>query len=80
MIEWISVNDDLPEDTEDVLIVEDFGFMVEVFVGWREDGEWLSLSFVEDDDGGNAQLHPTELITHWMPLPEPPQGWTPGLD
>ena len=61
--EWISVNDRLPENgKEGVLIVLRWG---EVDIGWCEDCRWRSEFVNEYEDGE---------VTHWMPLPKPPKG------
>ena len=61
--EWISVNDRLPENgKEGVLIALRWG---EVDIGWCEDGRWRSEFVNEYEDGE---------VTHWMPIPQPPKG------
>ena len=61
--EWISVNDGLPENgKESVLIALRWGG---VDIGWCEDGRWRSEFVNEYEDGE---------VTHWMPLPAPPKG------
>ena len=60
---WISVNDRLPETYVDVL-------------GWRPISKKITICWV---DAFNVWMHDfgtverTLLITHWMPLPTPPQ-------
>lgn len=58
MAEWISVEERLPLEGEDVLVWEARGF---AFVDNRRNGKWV----ICDDVIG--------AITHWMPLPEPPK-------
>ena len=61
--EWISVNDGLPENgKESVLIALRWG---EVDIGLCEDGRWRSEFVNEYEDGE---------VTHWMPIPHPPKG------
>lgn len=63
---WISVKDRLPENYISVLgyIPELFPFsqLKECFIG--PDGEWHYAGDYSAD---------TAYITHWMPLPEPPE-------
>lgn len=61
--EWISVKDRLPENVkEGLLIALRWGA---VDIGWCEDGRWGS-EFVDEYEDGE--------VTHWMPLPKPPEG------
>ena len=60
---WISVEEKLPEDYEDVVIIMRNGASSWYRVGYREYGGW---SF-----GGGRRV-PDEG-THWLPLPEPPK-------
>lgn len=69
--EWISVEDRLPENPKDVLCYYRFG---------RGDGD-LGMMFVGTlcyfcfDKNPHWQHSETGLVvTHWMPLPEPPKG------
>jgi hypothetical protein len=56
---WISVKDRLPEDIKPVLVWESQGF---AYVDNYLNGDWSI---------GSAN---GAIITHWMPLPEPPKG------
>lgn len=60
---WISVEERLPEDYEDVVIIMRNGASSWYRVAYREYGGW---SF------GGGRRAPDE-VTHWMPLPEPPK-------
>ena len=67
--EWISVDDRLPEDSNDgfadaVLVTDGFVQHMAYFVG----GEWR---FAESGEIKEPMWY---RITHWMPLPEPPKG------
>lgn len=59
MTEWISVTDDVPNDSDFVLIATRSGCVGE---GYLEDGTWWWISGVKAYVG----------VTHWMPLPSPP--------
>ena len=60
---WIPVSERLPELDQDVLAVVDDDIVIGSFgQGW--DGE---ISFDRDEVGS------TRYVTHWMPLPEPPE-------
>ena len=67
--EWISVDDRLPEDSNDgfadaVLVTDGFVQHMAYFVG----GEWR---FAESGEIKEPMWY---RITHWMPLLEPPKG------
>lgn len=70
--QWISIEDRLPEADQNVLLYVDYSVYetITMFVGHllERDGhhhwapyDWNGLGFNFDD------------ITHWMPLPEPPE-------
>ena len=63
-MEWISVRDYLPESSKAVLYYSELGAW---FIGALYDGKWHNLS---DQKPIDKNFH----ITHWMPLPEPPDG------
>jgi hypothetical protein len=69
-MEWISVEDRLPEDGVDVLVYVENNF---IFTA--------SHQYVT---GGGDYWHefpPSDIVfkpTHWMPLPEPPEGASDG--
>ena len=67
--EWISVDDRLPEENHDgfadaVLVTDGFVQHMAYFVG----GEWC---FAESGEIKEPMWY---RITHWMPLPQPPEG------
>ena len=67
--EWVSVDDRLPEDSNDgfedaVLVTDGFVQHMAYFVG----GEWR---FAESGEIKEPMWY---RITHWMPLPQPPKG------
>ena len=62
--EWISVTERLPEKGEEVLVFD----TRENWIGFawlRPDETWTALGFDFPFDSGE--------VTHWMPLPEPPE-------
>ena len=63
--EWISVDERLPEDWTDVLVLSRFGFL-ETAVYTGTPGKWRA--------GWNGDMLESDSITHWMPLPQPPKG------
>ena len=58
--EWMSVKDRLPETENSVLVCTERGY---IFLSWasNEDVFWF---YNEDED---------DRVTHWQPLPEPPE-------
>lgn len=86
-MEWISVKDKLPEEEQDVLIftktVEIYGKHKErkktyynVYCGYYDGDEWLTsycygCEYIErmNEKYKNEKI----VVTHWMPLPEPPE-------
>jgi hypothetical protein len=59
--EWISVEDRLPEERQNVLVHYVDGWMPIAFL---LGGKWYQ-------SGGETSW---VSVTHWMPLPEPPKG------
>ncbi len=64
---WIPVDDRLPEDTDEVLIL----------YSWYENGSceigvarYMGLDFRLHEDG---RLISTKTVTHWMPIPKYPE-------
>ena len=84
---WISVKDRLPNEEDDVLIlvreIEHYGRHHEKkevyywqFVGWRVDEKWATTychGFRHIDDENEKEPRCEHEVTHWMPLPEPPE-------
>lgn len=70
---WIPVEERLPEELKPVLfavypkdtqLYNKYGKVV--YLAWRENGEWL--------DWEGKRVSDVFIVTHWMPLPEPPGG------
>ncbi|XSV11844.1 DUF551 domain-containing protein [Escherichia coli] len=58
---WISCSDQMPDNNHDVLFFDVWGY---IRIGWFSADDW---SWFTSDDGCCME------VTHWMPLPEPPQ-------
>ena len=78
MSEWISVEESLPPHDKRVLVWEMYsefpfgGYLSSVSVCWKADcehhdaeGGWSGAIVISDVS--------QNLVTHWMPLPEPPK-------
>lgn len=66
MAEWISVNDRLPENNKPVLVVAHSIPFTAAYAHWKR--KWVVLGQYR-----NADLREGKKVTHWMPLPEPPE-------
>lgn len=64
IIEWISVNDRLPEHDELVIIYSKYG---------REFVVYNKANNCWDDIDGDDYYRDIEWATYWIPLPEPPK-------
>ena len=63
--DWINCVDRLPDNVFEVIIGgECCEACYNIDIGFCEDGEWYL-------QGGRGM--PSFLVTHWMPLPKPPQ-------
>lgn len=63
MSEWISVKDRMPEEGVDVLVYGD------IYLNRKG----ADVDFV-DRESGNFFYYDEGEVTHWRPLPEPPEG------
>ena len=68
MPRWISVKERLPEDHVRVLVCNDEGKMI---TAERAEDDWWHTYCAYDVDRWDALE--SGVITHWMPLPEPPK-------
>ncbi|EIS9360901.1 DUF551 domain-containing protein, partial [Escherichia coli] len=62
---WISCSKRMPEETGDIIVVSD-GIVMSGISYSRRDGFYIAALEYDDDE-------PIDGVTHWMPLPEPPQ-------
>ncbi|HDX4168003.1 TPA: DUF551 domain-containing protein [Escherichia coli] len=62
---WISCSERMPEETDDIIVVSD-GIVMSGISYSRRDGFYIAALEYDDDE-------PIDGVTHWMPLPEPPQ-------
>jgi hypothetical protein len=65
-MEWINVNDRLPELGRDVLILTSYSKMATAHI---DDETKPSYGWIDCMRG----QHSYGSVTHWMPLPEPPK-------
>ncbi|HAJ5056115.1 DUF551 domain-containing protein [Escherichia coli] len=61
----ISCSERMPEETGDIIVVSD-GIVMSGISYSRRDGFYMAALEYDDDE-------PIDGVTHWMPLPEPPQ-------
>ena len=70
IMDWIDVNDRLPNDDDYVLVFDtEYNSVSEVIYNskyFNQKGFWLN------ENGGEYE-HEYKNVTHWMPLPEPPK-------
>ncbi|HDY6642984.1 TPA: DUF551 domain-containing protein [Escherichia coli] len=62
---WISCSERMPEETGDIIVVSD-GIVMSGISYSHRDGFYIAALEYDDDE-------PIDGVTHWMPLPEPPQ-------
>ena len=72
--DWISVKERLPPHNHDVLVYRPdmaMKILVDNYYGYygEDDAEWHESWAKYGKD-----IHNNPLITHWMPLPQPPKG------
>jgi hypothetical protein len=65
-MEWISVRDRLPIEDQKVICIGYSG----IFIGEynHRDGYWAADKYIHCEFTENFKL-----VTHWMPLPQPPE-------
>ncbi len=62
---WISCSERMPKETGDIIVVSD-GIVMSGISYSRRDGFYIAALEYDDDE-------PIGGVTHWMPLPKPPQ-------
>ena len=67
---WISVEERLPKMWDEVLIAHGYHKGPSVDVAFYSESDEWQLQRTDSQD--NAVPIPCSLVTHWMPLPEPP--------
>jgi|HubBroStandDraft_4_1064222.scaffolds.fasta_scaffold32474_3 hypothetical protein len=67
---WISVNDRLPENEDVVAVICEYGIVSAYFC--RSDDEYYSNQWIINCPCGYLDNSPNN-VTHWMPLPELPK-------
>jgi hypothetical protein len=67
-MKWIRVEDRLPEHHRNVLVFYSVGLSYSIAIGVIRDTDCGELWFYLGD---SSQIN--HHITHWMPLPEPPE-------
>jgi hypothetical protein len=78
--EWVSVEERLPNKFEQVLVCmkpvpkgPDWYPRTNVVLAWQKRGNWFG-TFIDPMTGqAESGEFPDDVITHWMPLPEPPK-------
>jgi len=61
-MEWISVKDKEPKEDAELICFSDCGIVIG---SWSKDLGW---------EAHHNGFYEYVTVTHWMPLPEPPQG------
>lgn len=72
MSKWISVDERLPEEGDIIVSAHfyDNGLMPDAAVCWLLNGKF---HFYEDGTCSEENIYLDMVVTHWMPIPEPPK-------
>lgn len=66
MGEWIKCSERMPEETGDIIVACSDGIVMSGISYSRRKGFYIAALEYDDDE-------PVTDVTHWMPLPEPPE-------
>ena len=66
MIQWIKCSERMPEETGDIIVACSDGIVMSGISYSRRKGFYIEALKYDSDE-------PVTDVTHWMPLPEPPQ-------
>ncbi len=66
MIQWIKCSERMPEETGDIIVACSDGIVMSGISYSIRKGFYIASLGYDDDE-------PVTDVTHWMPLPEPPQ-------
>lgn len=77
-MEWISIKDRLPEESDEGIIFYDgdevlHGWYMKKYPSWDHDGQ---VSYKEDGiclNETEGSYIPLKDVTHWIPMPNPPK-------
>lgn len=63
-MEWKSVNEEMPNENEDILVVTSDGRKGNAYL---YDGEFIQNGY------GSVEMYEFDNVLYWMPFPEPPK-------
>lgn len=66
MSKWVNCSDCMPEETDDIIVACSDGIVISGISYSRRKGFYMAALEYDSDA-------PIKDVTHWMPLPEPPE-------
>lgn len=63
---WIKCSEQMPEETDDIIVACSDGIVMSGISYSRRKGFYIAALGYDSDE-------PVTDVTHWMPLPEPPE-------